>query len=160
VINDLSKDLDTALNAIDRALAINPSSAVAYYFGAQLNAWGGHSVTATEYAQRALRLSPFDPEVHRAYMALGVAALHEGSYDDAAKWWSRCERAKPTFGTITLCHALTLALAGRIEEARQVSARGLDLDPTFRVRTLREIGFAPAITDKFVDAARLLAIPD
>jgi adenylate cyclase len=159
-INHLGADLDASLHAIERALAFNPSSAVAHYFGAQLYAWGGDSVAAAAYAQRALRLSPFDLEAYGAYLALGIAALHEGRYDEAAAWYAKSAQANPRFGTLTLGHAVMLALAGRMEEARQVCARGLELEPTFRIRVIREIGFAPAITDKIVHALRLLGLPE
>ena len=56
VIGFLGKDVDAALNAIERALSCNSSSAVAYYFGAELNAWSCNPVTGTTYAHRALRL--------------------------------------------------------------------------------------------------------
>ena len=60
-IAHLAKDVEAALAAIERALSLNPSSAVAHYFGAQLFGWIGDSA-ATMHAQQALRLSPFDPE--------------------------------------------------------------------------------------------------
>ena len=40
---------------------LNHSSALAYYVGAELYARSGDPATATAYARRALRLSPFDP---------------------------------------------------------------------------------------------------
>ena len=49
-----------------------------------------------------------------------------------------------------------LALAGRMDEARPLFARGLALEPEFRIRTVRELGWAPVIMDKMVLAARLL----
>ena len=52
VIGLLGKDADAALNAIERALSSNPSSAVAYYFGAELYAWSGNPVRGIAYAHR------------------------------------------------------------------------------------------------------------
>jgi TolB-like protein len=40
----LGKDAKAALNAIERALSCNPSSAIAYYFGGALYAWSGDPV--------------------------------------------------------------------------------------------------------------------
>ena len=41
VIGLLAKDPDTALDAIERALSLNPSSAAALFFGAHVYAWSG-----------------------------------------------------------------------------------------------------------------------
>ena len=49
-----------------------------------------------------------------------------------------------------------LALAGRMDEARATFARGLALEPEFRIRAVRELGYAPVIMDKMVLAAQLL----
>ena len=97
VIGLLGKDLKGALNAIERALSFNASSAAAHFFGAQLYAWSGDPVTATAYAQRALRLSPFDPLVYVAHIALAVAAFQEERYDEAAAYWAKCARIHSQF---------------------------------------------------------------
>jgi TolB-like protein/class 3 adenylate cyclase len=74
VIGILAHDRDAALNAIERAVSVNPSAAAAYFHGAWLYGLWGHSLAATSYAQRALRLSPFDPLAYHAHMALTFAA--------------------------------------------------------------------------------------
>jgi adenylate cyclase len=72
VIAILSKDHKAALSAIERALSLNPSSATAHYWGAMIHASSGNSTTATAYANRALRLSPFDPVAFAGHGALGL----------------------------------------------------------------------------------------
>ncbi len=61
VISQLSKDHPVALNVIGRALSLNPSSAMAHFMGAQIHALAGDAPGAITHANRALRLSPFDP---------------------------------------------------------------------------------------------------
>ncbi len=99
VIGLLGKDAPSALEAIRRALSFNPSSAAAHFFGGFLYAWSGDPVRGTDLAKRALRLSPFDPLAYEAHLAFGVAALHQGRYEEAASWWERCSRANPKFGS-------------------------------------------------------------
>jgi adenylate cyclase len=101
-----------ALGAIDRAFLINTSCATALYLGAQAHGMAGHAETATSFANRALRLSPFDPQAFEAHMALGEAALVEAY----------------------LFQAIPLALAGRKEEAQPFLRRGFELEPAFRIR--------------------------
>jgi tetratricopeptide (TPR) repeat protein len=156
VIGLLGKDLKGALNAIERALSFNASSAAAHFFGAQLYAWSGDPVTATAYAQRALRLSPFDPLVYVAHIALAVAGFQEERYDEAAAYWAKCAQVIPSFGSFARAQAFSLALAGRMEEARAIFARALELDPEYRIRTTFELGYVPAIAERMAQAARSL----
>ena len=160
VIGLLGKDTEAALNASERALSSNPSSATAYYFGAELYAWSGDPVTGTAYAHRALRLSPFDPLAYVAHIALGAAALQEGRYEEAAGYWGKCAQANPSFGSILMGQASAVALAGRIEEARLIAARALKLEPGMTIRTALELGYAPAIANKLVQAGRMLGVPE
>jgi adenylate cyclase len=89
VIGLLGKNVAAALDAIERALSFNPSSATALYFGSQLYAASGDSVRGAEYAGRALRLSPFDPLLYVAHIARGTAALQEDRYEECAAWFGR-----------------------------------------------------------------------
>jgi adenylate cyclase len=155
----LSRDHEAALNAIDRALASNSSCATALYLAAQVNSILGFSEKATAYANRALRQSPFDFLVHEAYVALGNAALAETRYEEAASFYARAVQSSPKIGTYYLMQATALALAGQVEGAQPLVERGLEFEPQFRVRWLREM-FAPDLADKFVRAGRLLALPE
>jgi len=158
VIGLLGKDAVAALDAIERALSFNSSSAAALYFGAQLYAWSGDSVRGAEYAHRALRLSPFDPLLYAAHLALGIAALQNDRFEECAAWWRKCAEANPKFGAIVLGQSHALALAGRIEEARAVFARGLELEPTASIRMIRELGYIPALEEKLIRGARILGL--
>jgi adenylate cyclase len=160
VIGLLGKDAEAALSAIERAVALNPSSAAAHYFGAELYTWTGDPATGIKYAHHALRLSPFDPLAYLADLALGTAALQEERYDEAAEWFAKCARANPNFGGFAMSQASALALAGRVEKARPIFARALELEPGFSIRTILELGSAPAIADKFVRGARLLGLTE
>jgi adenylate cyclase len=160
VIGLLGKNADAALNAIERALSFNPSSAAALYFGAQLYAWSGDPLRGTEYAHRALRLSPFDPLLYAAHLALGIAALQENRYDETAAWWGKVAEANPKFGMIVIGQAQALALAGRIEEAKAAFARGLELEPSASIRSVRELGYVPALEEKLIRGARILGLPE
>jgi TolB-like protein len=159
VIGLLGKDAASALEAIGRALTFNPSSAAAHFFGGFLYAWSGDPVKGTELAKRALRLSPFDPLAYQAHLALGVATLHQGQYEEAASWWERCSRANPKFGSFAAAHAHALALAGRMTEAQAIFAKALELEPSLSMRTIRELGYAPEIEALWLRAARLIGVP-
>ena len=82
VIGLLGNHKPSALEAIERALSFNPSSAAAHFFGGFLYAWSGDPVRGTDLAERALRLSPFDPLTYQAHLAFAVASLHQGRYEE------------------------------------------------------------------------------
>jgi adenylate cyclase len=160
VIGLLGKDALSALDTIERALSFNPSSAIAHYFGGELYAWSGDPVRGTSLAKRALRLSPFDPLSYIAHLAFGIASFHQGRYEEAASWWEKCWRANPKFGGFLFGKAAALASAGRMSEAKPVLAKVLELEPSFNIRTIRELGYAPEIEVLWLRAARLLGVPD
>jgi adenylate cyclase len=155
----LSRDHEAALNAVDRALASNPSCATALYLAAQVHSLVGHSDTATAYANRALRQSPFDLMVQEAYLALGNAAITETRYEEAASFYARAVQSSPKTGTYYLLQAMAGALAGRVDEARSLVESGLVRVPQFRVRWLCEMS-TRSLADKFAEAGRLLALPE
>jgi TolB-like protein/Tfp pilus assembly protein PilF len=152
----LEKNFDASLDAIQRALSHNASCAAALFFGGEILAWKGESGAAVSYAQRALRLSPFDPLAYAAHIAMPVAAIHEDRYDDAAAFYGKAAQANPGHGMFLLAQAESLALAGRLDEARPIWEEGLKLEPEFRIRTLLEVGLIPLIFDKHARGARLL----
>jgi TolB-like protein/Tfp pilus assembly protein PilF len=154
----LEKNFDASLDAIERALSHNASCAAALFFGGEILAWKGESVAAMAYAQRALRLSPFDPLAYAAYIAMATAAIHEDRYDDAAALFGKAAQANPGHGMFLLAQASSLALAGRLDEARPIWAEGLKLEPEFRIRTLLEVGLIPSIFNRLARGYRMLGV--
>jgi TolB-like protein/class 3 adenylate cyclase len=160
VLNHFGNDPKDALNAIKRALSSNPSSAIALYFGAELHGWYGDFVTATAYADRALRLSPFDPLAYVAHVGLAIAAVHEGRYEESAAQWAECARVNPGLGTFLMAQAWALALAGRLDQGKRILSRALELEPGLCIRTIVEAGFPPAVAERAIHGGRLLGLPE
>jgi adenylate cyclase len=118
VIIVLTKDRAMALSAIERALSLNASCTTAHYFAALVNAFADRSGAATFHANRALRLSPFDPSAFEAHLALGMAALRAAQYDEAVVCFARGWQINRRHSLFPFFHAIALALAGRAAEAR------------------------------------------
>jgi TolB-like protein len=156
----LTRDRETALAAIDRALQLNDSCATALYFGAQVHAWSGNAAVATDLANRAQRLSPFDLWSYIAHQAKGISALYEGRYAEAAAHFARGIQANPRFVSLYAWRAAALALAGQLDEGRQVARRLLELEPHIRCRLANEVGLIPAIAERFYHGLRDLGIPE
>jgi adenylate cyclase len=133
VILHLGHDFEAASGAIARAIALNPSSAAAHFFGAHIHAHSGDVATAVDLASRALRLSPFDSTSHLALQARGTVRMREGRFDEAASQYSKAVQANPRFSVSYALYTAALAQAGRTEEAKAVAGRLLALQPNFTI---------------------------
>jgi adenylate cyclase len=160
IVSHLDKDYGAAVSAIARALALNPSSTTALYFGAHIHAFQGDFALAVEYATRALRLSPFDPWAYEGHVVFAMADLKRRRYEEAASHFANAVQANPSFTSPRFLLAMTLALGGRLEAAREVLRKALELQPSFRSRFLFEIGLLPEFADEFTKGARLLDLPE
>lgn len=134
----LGHDFEAASGAITRALLLNSSCAMALYFGAHIHAFSGETAVAEEYAPRALRLSPFDPLSFLAHEARGFVCVREARYADAASHFAKAAQANPRFSTLYAYEAAALAMAGRLDQAKLVARRLLELEPTFRIGAFLE----------------------
>jgi tetratricopeptide (TPR) repeat protein len=130
----LGHDFEAASGAITRALSLNGSCATAYYFGAHIHAFSGDAAIAENFADRALRLSPFDQFSYIAWQAMGSVRLRERRFDEAASCYSKAVQANSRFSVPYAFHASALAQAGREEEVRLVAGRLLEIEPNFRSR--------------------------
>jgi tetratricopeptide (TPR) repeat protein len=147
----LARDFEAASGAIARALSLNGSCATALYWGAHIHAVSGDPVLADDYANRALRLSPFDPLSYEGHVALGIVRLRLRRYDDAAACLAQAVQANPRFSILYGLRASALALAGRIEDAKVAARRLLELEPTFRVRPFMDFaGFVQPETHEAI----------
>jgi adenylate cyclase len=133
------RDLDTGVALIDRALALNPNLAAAWYFGGWVKIWLGEPDAAIERLARAMRLSPLDPQMPRMQTAMASAHFFAGRYDEASSWMEMALREAPDFQTALRIAAASNALAGRLEPARKAAARLRGLHPALRVSNLRDV---------------------
>ena len=155
-------DFDDANDLYERALALNPNSAQALALRGWALATSGHTAEAIELLRQASRLSPFDPESFFTMSAMGCAYLMAGDYGEALDWTRRALRERPTFGPALRFHAASLAELGRLDEAREVIARLLRLEPNLTLSVLRDrapIG-DPRLMASFLEALRRAGLPE
>ena len=133
----LNKDLDTAMTRYDRALAINPSASSAWVWSTSACSWLGHGDEAVSRSQRAIELSPFDPLMYTFTSIAGTAHAVAGHYDKAIEFCRRSLRQNKMFASTHRTLAISLVLAGRVDEARAAGAELLSLEPTLTVNRFR-----------------------
>ena len=163
VVLHLGHDPVAAAGAIARALSLNGSSATALYFGTLVHAWSGDPATAEEHANRALRLSPFDPLGFQAHLAIGIVRLRERRFDIAAYHFANAAHANPRFSTAYAAQAGALAQAGHVEDAKTIAKRLLELEPRFRIRPFMAFigGFArPEVVKNWAEGLRIAGLPE
>jgi tetratricopeptide (TPR) repeat protein len=160
VVIVLTKERDLAIAAIEHALSLNPSCATAHYFAALVNSFAQNPAAAAFHAKQALRLSPFDPSAFEAHLAMGMAAVGELHFEEAASHFAKASQINPRHSLFPFMHAIALALAGRTEEATSSLRRGLELEPSFGSASSPSSAWLSRSPAKFIEGARLLGLPE
>lgn len=154
-------DRAAAFAAFEAALVVSPSTALTYILGSVIRAWSGEAERAIDWAERAMRLSPFDPWAFAAYHALMLGHFHRGRFAQAANAAYRAVQSNPAHSISYMLLAAALAKLGRGEEARVAAVRVLDLQPGFRSsRQFSGVDCAPALAAALSEALRDTGLPD
>ena len=155
-------DLEDGDAMIERSLALDPNSAWAWLFSGWTKVWLGDWQEALERIQRAMRLSPQDPQFFNMQTGAAWAYLLAGRYADAQSWAQAALRARPDYLNPLCIMAASSALAGNLEDARRNLAHMRVLDPGARIsnisqrypfRRLEVIG-------RFAEGLRLAGLPE
>ena len=140
----LTRDHDLALAAVDRATMINPNAAVVLGFDAVTRCLCGDYDKAIAHAERALHLSPLEPLVYHAALAMALTCLLTGRAEEAVAHAHRAIEGNRNFAFPYCVLALACARLGHVDEAAQAVRRLVGAAPGFRLGSLRRIRFADA----------------
>jgi len=162
VVAVVDGDYESATGAFDRSFALSSSSALALGFSSIVRAWKGDHSVAVEHAERAIRLSPFDPLLYVPYIGLAYAHFAAGHFEEAAVAAGRASQSNPRFSMPYVLHAGALANLGRSDEARAVVRRLLEIEPFLTVTTaIRSARYAnPDKNAELGDSVRRAGLPD
>jgi tetratricopeptide (TPR) repeat protein len=154
-------DRTAAFTAFEAALAISPSTALTHILGSVILSWTGEADRAIEWAERGLRLSPFDPWAFAAFGSLALGHFLRGRSEAAIHHAYRAVQSNPVHSINYVLLAAMLANAGRIEEARTAAVRVLELHPTFRYgRQFSGVDCAPKLATALGDMLGALGLPE
>jgi adenylate cyclase len=93
----VGQDMAGARLGLDRALALNPNSAMALMFRANVLALSGEALAAIADAEKAMRLSPLDTQSYLPQVAMAIAQVVLGENDAAASWARKAIRTNPRY---------------------------------------------------------------
>jgi adenylate cyclase len=134
VIALMGGEIDTALAASQRALALNPNGFWALMHNGWVQCAAGNPAAAIEPFTRALRLSPRDPLLGYCELGLANAYRDVGQPAQALHWGRRATLSLPLLAGGYRAVIVALVDLGRIDEAREAVGQLLKTLPTERLR--------------------------
>jgi len=148
-----TRDYVSAMEMIDKAIAINPSSAHAHGHGSVIATWAGLSDKSIALSQQALRLSPFDPLSVMPLAGQAGAHVLRGDYPQGLAFAQRALGVYPNHTPACLLAIVCLVRLGRLDEATAFARNFVAVFPSYRI-----IAQAPVLR-MFVDELRLAGLP-
>jgi adenylate cyclase len=126
-------DCDSETEMADRAVALNPNSFIGWNFRGWVYRNAGRPEEAIQSFERAIRMSPVDPLLHRTFAGMGYAFTELRRFEEAIVAGKKALRQNPFFSPGHRSLASAFAHLGRDAEAREMAARMLEVDPTFTI---------------------------
>lgn len=97
--------------------------------------WLNQPDAAIDHFARAMRLSPLDFGFHAAETGTAFAHIRSGRYAETLLWAERALRGQPRSADAAQAVALSSALLGNPEKARDAVRRLLEIAPSRRIST-------------------------
>jgi adenylate cyclase len=126
-------DSESEIEMADRAVVLNPNSFDAWFGRGWVYRSAGLPEEAVRSFERAIRMSPVDPQLHLALLGMAVAYIELRRFDEAIVAAKKALRHTPRYPGHYRCLASAFAHLGRDAEAREAAARSLELDPAFTI---------------------------
>jgi TolB-like protein/Flp pilus assembly protein TadD len=158
----LGRDLDAGALLIERACNLNPNSALAWTRAGIVRSFLGDHATATANLERAIRLSPVDPELYQTLAGMAMSYSMQGKYDDAVACAERGVGERPNWVSGLRILATVYAMSGRVDDARRTMADFVRVCPQVRLSNAQDwMPFRRAEDlERQVVACRLAGMPE
>jgi adenylate cyclase len=154
-----SRDFDTAIEMVDRAVALNPNSAFAWRARGWTYGYAGRAHESIRSFEHAIRLSPLDPMVYFTQTGIASALIRLERFDAAVVAAKKSLRKNQHFTMAYRCLAVASAHLGNDMEARQAATRLLELEPDFRISTM-VAGVGWWQSTQYIEGLRKAGLPE
>jgi adenylate cyclase len=129
----IAGDSESAVEMADQAVALNPNSFNAWHARGGVYRTAGLPEEMLRSYERAIRMSPVDPQLYSVFSGMAEAFIELGRFDEAIVAGRKAVRQNPSFSQAYRCLAAAFAHLGRDDEARAAAARVLEVKPDFTV---------------------------
>jgi adenylate cyclase len=127
------RQYDEAVILAERAVESNPNSALAWGNRGWVHVFMEQPEIAKGYLERALRLSARDPFSHDTWVGLAIAHIQLEQDQDAITASRHAVQQNAHHAWSHRLLAISLALAGREDEARAAMGKAMEVDPAFSI---------------------------
>ncbi|BCG96925.1 transcriptional regulator [Mesorhizobium sp. 131-2-1] len=134
----IAGEVDEGAVLLERALALNPNLAWAWYFSGWVKVYLGDPEAAISDTARAMRLSPHDIHIFNMQTVVAYAHLLSGRFNDAIAWAEMALRGRSGHASALRVLAASSALSGRPEQARKAMTRLREVNPALRLSNVSE----------------------
>jgi DNA-binding SARP family transcriptional activator len=107
-----------SLSELETAIDLSPNFALGHYTLAFVHSQAGDPRAAVEFSDHSRQLSPFDPLLFAMLGTRAMGLVRLGRFDEAADWGVQAAARPNAHAHIAAIAAYSLALAGRLDEAR------------------------------------------
>lgn len=145
---------------IERALATDPWSAMAWVRRGWISAYLGDSEAAIRELNLTLHLMPFEPIRHLALIGIGCAHFAAGRYDRAVRWVREGTKIHPgSFWADRVAVAAAVQCGAR-DEARRAARALLRKDPDLTATMARKAWpFPPRFVERLGEGLERAGVP-
>ena len=130
----ITADFGAAMEMVDRAVSLNPSSSMAWAYRGITCVFVGRTEDAIQSLEWAMRLSPLDPMLYTLQAFMAIAFINLRRFDDAVGFRPRIapQEAKFHAGPSLPCGGAGASQYGIRKRSKQ-SVRLLEHEPDFRM---------------------------
>jgi adenylate cyclase len=156
-------DSESEIEMADRAVALNPNSFSAWNCRGWVYNIAGLPEEAVRSFERAIRMSPVDPQLHRSFDGIAWAFIELRRFDEAIVATKKAQRQNPSYSATYRCLASAFAHLGRGAEAREAAAHLLEVDPgftTISAFSARAPGLGKLGSNLFIEGLRKAGLPE
>jgi adenylate cyclase len=161
VCSFLKHDYETALIYFDQALAVCPSSSLAWMLSSGTLSYLGRGEQAVRHARQALRLSPFDPNNFETYMFLGLAHFICSDLETAVKFCRISLSERPNHSSALRVLIVSLVELQKLSEAQLMATNLLEIEPDFNLAEYkkRQPVYSPVHKRRFLEGLHRAGLP-
>lgn len=156
----LAHRLDDADRLLERALALDPWSPIAWLRRGWSSAYYGDPDNALRELTTTLHMMPFEPVRHLAFIGIGCAHFAAGRYERAARWAQSGVDASPGSFWAGRIAAAAAVHAGARAEGERIVRTLLRKDPSLTVDVARTAWpFPPPFMARLADGLAAAGLP-